>query len=246
MHSHPVSLLCIVVLRRVSEQQPGPEDEVKQEASRVSPSSAKGPAVLTALKPEPSETKHEQMGSSRDGRSVSPDVKRVTDTVTDKKSSKRHKRHKEGREHKSKHRSKRHDSPSRLASQSPPPVVRDPTPEVKAPTPEPEVLPQPLPQTIQTDRWDAVSIEALRKHLFGTLSVLDTEALENFVLLFFPTCPWVTNVTESHAMAHGSDHPCLFSGTLFSGLPRNKMMFATSMLRNQICTCLVCLLCCRC
>lgn len=132
------------------------EDESKPEGPSVrlsSPSSAEGPAVLPAVKSEPSDDRKQgRLGARQEGRSVSPVGKGQTDNLSDRKGSKRHKRHKEGKEHKAKHKSKRHKSLSPVVSSSPPPVARAPTPEVRAPTPELEVVPQPLPDTTQPDR----------------------------------------------------------------------------------------------
>lgn len=132
------------------------EDGLKPEGPSVrlsSPSSTEVPAVVTAVKSEPSDDRRQgRLGSGQEGRSVSPVGEGQADKVSDRKSSKRHKRHKEGKESKSKHKSKRHRSLSPVVSPSPPPVVRALTPEVRAPTPEPEVVPQPHPQTTQPDR----------------------------------------------------------------------------------------------
>ncbi|MEW5318833.1 MAG: hypothetical protein WDW38_010019 [Sanguina aurantia] len=118
--------------RALDQQEGVSKDGQKQRVATLrlsSPSSAEGRDAFNTLQSKPSEGRAarsskpegDRLGSGRD---TSPDGK-----ASDRKSGKKHRRHKEGKERK--HKSKRQRSSSPVATLSPPPAAREPPRELE-------------------------------------------------------------------------------------------------------------------
>lgn len=114
--------------RALVQQEGVSEDGQKQSVANLrlsSPSSADGRDAFSSLQSRPSE--------GRAARSSNPESDRLgsgRDASPDRKSGKKHRRHKEGKERKQKHKSKRQRSSSPVASLSPRPAAHEPEREL--------------------------------------------------------------------------------------------------------------------